>query len=346
MPHGQRHVGGVLPAAAAGASAHKASRRHLRPRAAAMGSGLCLAAACKVSQHLCACRARICSHFVALFIALHACPVWLATLCCPAAMHHTTVHQVLLEHKAALDPLSKLLTNWVAPAQPVDKCYCDWAGVTCNDAGAVVALNLSCKDKPTMGGKLPGTEAVWQGLPHLARLDVSSCGLTGPLPPALPASLVYLDISGNDFGSALPPSWSSLTRLETLKAETCRLTGVLTPAWGEAMRRLKYVRVGGNPDLTGPLPEAWCNMTALEEFEAPRTSLNSGLPDAWARLARLKKFVVFDTPLGGTLPASWASMTVCVADRFAAWHLQNWHIQSPTLVPLLLSCCDQVDGAF
>lgn len=113
-----------------------------------------------------------------------------------------------------MDPSNKWLTNWTA-SNGANKGYCRWRGVTCDGDGAVTGLDVGCNDMST-SGVLPGAE-VWRGLPRLKTLDVYTCGLSGPLPPILPASLEYMQLTFNRFTGSLPDAWSSMTTLRELK---------------------------------------------------------------------------------------------------------------------------------
>ncbi len=81
-----------------------------------------------------------------------------------------------------------------------------------------------------------------------------------------------LSLAGNGIAGALPPELVNLTALQALNLEDNRLSGALAPivAWPPPLVTL---RLAGNDALTGPLPFALRELTALDTLGIDRTGL-------------------------------------------------------------------------
>lgn len=120
------------------------------------------------------------------------------------------------------------------------------------------------------GGLLAGSGVPQQLalLTQLQRLDLSSCGLTGPLPDLGALSeLRHLNFSGNTGvrRSSMLPLWGSLGALEELDLSLCELGGPLPSTWA-AMQRLRVLQLACSTTgrFSGPLPDAWGLLARLE----------------------------------------------------------------------------------
>ena len=96
----------------------------------------------------------------------------------------------------------------------------EWGGVTTDDDGRVIGLNLS-------GYRLLGEIPAELGsLSRLEILDLNQNALAGEIPAELGSlsNLEILDLSGNGFGE-IPPELGSLPNLEILDLSHNALTG-------------------------------------------------------------------------------------------------------------------------
>ena len=136
-------------------------------------------------------------------------------------------------------------TNWAS-----DKPLGQWNGVTADDDGRVIWLNLHHNN---LTGQIPPELGA---LTHLEALDLRSNELSGPIPDALGAltSLVYLNLVDNKLTGPIPPELGNMASLEDLLLGVNELSGPLPTEFGE-LSNLDYVSIAHN-NLTGPLPSS------------------------------------------------------------------------------------------
>ena len=90
---------------------------------------------------------------------------------------------------------------------------CSWFGISCNQAGSVIGLNLT---NSSLKGTLHGFS--FSSLPNLAILDLSMNGLFGTVPIEISnlSKLTLLDLSFNKLLGEIPSQIGLLTNLEDL----------------------------------------------------------------------------------------------------------------------------------
>ncbi|CAI7870770.1 unnamed protein product [Closterium sp. NIES-53] len=123
-----------------------------------------------------------------------------------------------------------------------------YAGVSCNDQGYVISVDLSYPSFPAGVPKLQGG-LDWNisGVLFLERLDVSYNLLEGPLPPqlGLAPSLKSLNLEGNQLNGTLDDMLCYLDKLECLHLANNNFTGSLP--W--CFKRFPCPDFAGNPNL-------------------------------------------------------------------------------------------------
>ena len=140
---------------------------------------------------------------------------------------------------------------------------------------------------PSELGQLGQLEALWLisnqlegGIPpelkqleNLVVLSLSDNKLTGAIPPELGQlnNLYSLFLSDNQLEGAVPPEIGQLKNLEKLSLSNNQLTAI-PPELGQ-LSMLKSLWLGPNPMLSGPLPDSFTGLGALEELYLIRTQL-------------------------------------------------------------------------
>ncbi|KAK9827702.1 hypothetical protein WJX81_002350 [Elliptochloris bilobata] len=229
------------------------------------------------------------------------------------------------------------LQGWTSGTHPCD----DWAGVTCDAAGRVIALELG--GWGISGRLLP--ELV--GLTALQRLNLSANNLQGGLPsnwartgvfpdltvldlssnPRLNgvviaqwgtqgafASLQEMNLSHSGLSGQLPLAWGgqlSLPALRTLDLSGNGLQGTVPASWSTpgSMTRLAALHLGSNA-LTGSLPPEWgirpTSLPRLAVLGLARNNLTGTLPDVWGTgFPALREVQLQGNQLQGVLPGEW-----------------------------------------
>ena len=154
-------------------------------------------------------------------------------------------------------------TNWLH-GKPLG----DWQGVTTNEAGRVIALDLSFNH---LRGTLPAQVGK---LTQLERLNLASNQLTGRIPAELSemVQLVHLNMAENELSGPIPPEIGELTSLSHVNLKGNKLNGRIPPEIAE-IDRLNFLDLVSN-DLTGSLPQEFQQLTNLEHLQFAN---NSGL---------------------------------------------------------------------
>ena len=104
-----------------------------------------------------------------------------------------------------------------------------WRGVTADDAGRVVRLDLH---ENNLRGQIPPELGTLAGL---EALDLEDNHLTGPIPGELGklTSLVHMALGGNGLTGPTPPELGALPRLNDLILSSNDLSGPIPPEFGD-----------------------------------------------------------------------------------------------------------------
>ncbi|KAL6603474.1 hypothetical protein ACP70R_043835 [Stipagrostis hirtigluma subsp. patula] len=206
--------------------------------------------------------------------------------------------------KAALaPPPSRALADWDPAAAP--PAHCAFSGVTCDAATSrVVAIDVTAV--PLHGGSLPPEVAL---LDALANLTVAACSLPGRVPAALAAmpALRHLNLSTNNltgpFPAPPPADAPYFPALEVVDVYNNNLSGPLPPFGADHAARLRVLNLGGNY-FSGPIPDAFGDLAALEYLGLNGNWLSGRVPASLGRLKRLREMYIgyFNSYDGGLPP--------------------------------------------
>ncbi|XP_060670063.1 receptor-like protein EIX2 isoform X3 [Ziziphus jujuba] len=166
-------------------------------------------------------------------------------------------------------------------------------------------------------------------LPSLTELDLSSCLLSGSIPPLSPfnlTSLAVVDLSFNGFNSKIPDWLLNISSLISLDISYSGLFGRIPLGFSD-MPDLKFLNLAGNNNLTascsqllkgrwekirvldlasnklhGKLPASIGNMTFLTHLDLFVNNIEGAIPSSIGNLCNLIFFRISGNNLTGTLP--------------------------------------------
>ena len=105
-------------------------------------------------------------------------------------------------------------------------------------------------------------------------VDLRESRLTGPIPPEMGnlGNLYGLNLAGNSLSGPIPTSFRNLRTLVDLYLQDNALEGPLPDGIAE-LTNLRYLWVGNNPALSGPVPAAMTALRRLRSFKSGLTGL-------------------------------------------------------------------------
>ncbi|XP_058776676.1 receptor-like protein 47 [Vicia villosa] len=188
---------------------------------------------------------------------------------------------------------SNKLVHW----NPSKHC-CEWNGVTCNNKGDVIALDLSHE---FINGKFP--IEIFQ-IPSLQVLDISyNLGLHGSLPNFThQGSLHNLNLSHTNFSGPIPKSIHNLRQLHTLDLSNCQLNGTLPNSLFD-LTQLVHLDLSYN-NFIGPLP-SFNRSKSLKVLSLNHNNFNGTIPSThFEGLVDLISIDLGDNQFNGRIPSS------------------------------------------
>ncbi|KAG8651681.1 MDIS1-interacting receptor like kinase 2 [Manihot esculenta] len=233
--------------------------------------------------------------------------------------------QALLKWKRSLtDQSQSLLSSWrYGPEKTSSEAAssCSWLGISCNDFGSVVQINLTYVE-------LQGTldEFNFSALSNLSSLDLHYNALTGKIPPEISnlSKLSILNLGYNKFHGQIPKEIGNMTNLNVLifsnnfligsipdtvwnltnlyklNLGSNHLVGSISPELGK-LRSLVELRLYLN-NLTGPIPSSIGDLTSLKVLSVYGNQLSGPLPHEFNKLTNLTLIFFSNNSISGLLP--------------------------------------------
>ncbi len=171
-----------------------------------------------------------------------------------------------------------------------------WYGVTLNNEGCVITLNLEQND---LTGKLPPDLG---NLVNLTRLKLNHNQISDSIPSELAGlkNLSWLHLHLNQLSGSIPHSLGLLTELTQLYLHNNQLSGKIPIEFG-GLSNLEQLRLDNNI-LTGPIPPELGELTNLEIFYAHDNNLTGEIPSALGQLSALHRLYIHNNHLTGCFP--------------------------------------------
>ena len=189
---------------------------------------------------------------------------------------------------------------------------CSLVGITCNDDGQVIKIDLSAATICSDGDGRPGPIQYCNGLPgvigaltHLEAFSAkSSPFLRGTIPPEFGNlhKLQTLDLSGpNSLSGFIPTELGEMTMLQSLSLSNTRLRGRMpTELYG--ISSLVKLHLANNM-LTGTIPSTVGTLSNLENMVVSRNRLRGSIPSQISGAINLENFEGYANSFNGTIPS-------------------------------------------
>ncbi|XP_022736186.1 MDIS1-interacting receptor like kinase 2-like [Durio zibethinus] len=243
--------------------------------------------------------------------------VFLALLVLPSSCNGNSVPnreaKALLKWKESFGNQS-IFQSWVTPAtaNATTQSPCRWRGVTCNNAGNVIAINLAYTG---LKGTIENLD--FSSFPNLLRLDLKVNQLTGKIPSniGLLSKLQFLDLSTNSLNSRLPLSLANLTLVYELDISRNNITGELDPSlFPDANSRSKTGLMSlknfllQDTLLSGRIPNEIGNLKHLSLLALDGSHFCGPIPPSLGNLSSLTVLQLSSLQLSGNIPVSFGTL--------------------------------------
>ena len=214
-------------------------------------------------------------------------------------------------------------TNWNS-AEPISS----WFGVTTDDNGRVIELNLrenglsgslstaigqlgqlkvlDLSFNRSLGGSVPSELG---NLSNLENLDLSVNGFTGTVPSELGnlSKLKHLDLSWNSLSGSIPSGLGSLSNLIELHLYQNRLSGSIPSSLGN-LSKLEELLLHYS-ELSGTIPSQLGSLSNLKSLSLHRNNLSGAIPSQLGNLSSLERLYLRENRLSGSIPSQLGSLS-------------------------------------
>ena len=190
----------------------------------------------------------------------------------------------------------------------------DWHGIEVDDAGRVVAIDLTYND---LVGRIPPELG---DLTELRSLALGSNDLSGEIPPELGnlTQLVSVRLLGSNLSGEIPDELGNLTQLNSLNLGYNDLSGEIPDELGN-LTQLNFLNLGYN-DLSGEIPDELGNLTQLNSLNLGYNDLVGRIPPELGDLTELRSLALGSNDLSGEIPPELGNLTQL---RYLRWSDNN-----------------------
>ncbi|KAJ1416269.1 Leucine-rich repeat [Sesbania bispinosa] len=192
---------------------------------------------------------------------------------------------------------------------------CDWSGVTCDNEGRVIGLELSGE---SISGGLDNSTTSLFSLQHLQKLNLAYNSFSSDIPSGFSKleKLTYLNLSHAGFGGQIPTEISHLTRLVTLDLssnsyydEGLKLENPNLRKLVQNLTCIRQLYLDG-VSITGEGQE-WCNallpLCDLQELSLSDCGLSGPLDSSLTRLKNLSLIILDGNDFSSPVPETFAN---------------------------------------
>jgi|GEM_PF-1027327 len=177
------------------------------------------------------------------------------------------------------------------PTMPVGTDMSTWYGITLNEEGCVICIDMdglaNCTSNAvTEGNNLIGT------IPS----EIGSLG-----------NLEYLRLQYNYLSGSIPSELGNLTNLIELGLQSNQLTGNIPPDLGN-LEKIYSLNLFLN-QLTGSIPSELGNLSNLWDLSVSRNLLTGNIPPELGKLVNLRYLFLNNNQLSGNIPAELGNLS-------------------------------------
>ncbi|KAI3892339.1 hypothetical protein MKW92_015258 [Papaver armeniacum] len=206
----------------------------------------------------------------------------------------------LLKWKSTLvNQTHSLLPSWKINSTASTTSPCKWYGITCNNEGSLVELNVT-------GLGLQGTlhSFNFSSFSNIVTLDLSLNGIFKTIPSQINigrlSSLTLLALSDNNLVGSIPTSLTNLTSLKSIKLFENQLSGIIPRDIGR-LHSLTSFGLSAN-NIVGSIPASLGNLRNLSFLYLYSNQLTGTLPMEISNLTKLTFLYLNDNKFSGYLP--------------------------------------------
>ncbi|WOL03055.1 hypothetical protein Cni_G11775 [Canna indica] len=188
-----------------------------------------------------------------------------------------------------------------------------WAGVACNAAGRVVALNVSGLRRTRLGRVNP--QFAVDGLKNLTQLgyfNATGFALPGPIPDLfgreLASTLTVLVLREAAVFGSIPFSLGSAAGLTVLNLAGNHITGNIPPTLGQ-LGNLTLLDLSHN-SLSGAVLTSFGTLSNLSYLDLSSNFITGSVPLALGTLRNLKTLILANNSLTGSVPAQLGDLSL------------------------------------